>query len=63
VLFGLRERRRLGTTVRADAAANLLSEIGGSSESRRPAMMIPNLLLTLVLLYCLIKGLLRKRTV
>jgi CitMHS family citrate-Mg2+:H+ or citrate-Ca2+:H+ symporter len=58
VLFGLRERRRLGSAVRFDAATNLLSEIGGSSESRRPAMMIPNLLLTLVLLYCLIKGVL-----
>lgn len=53
--FGLRERRRLGQLTMPQGSAELLSEIGGSPDTRRPAMMVPNLLLTVALLYCLIK--------
>lgn len=41
-----------------DVENAVLADIDGSSDIRRPAMMIPNLLLTLALLYALIKGIL-----
>ncbi|MDM0110199.1 citrate:proton symporter [Variovorax sp. J22R24] len=56
--LGMRERRRIGALTMPDMENAVLADIDGSSDIRRPAMMIPNLLLTLALLYALIKGIL-----
>lgn len=57
-LFGLRERRRLGVLQAPDQLQSILALVDGTPESRRPRLMIPNLLLTGVLLVALVKGLL-----
>lgn len=56
--FGVRERRRLGVLTCPEEVSGMLALVEGRPEHRRPAMMIPNLLLTAGLLFCLIKGVL-----
>jgi len=56
--LGVRERRRLGVLRCPIEVQSILALVEGTPESRRPKMMIPNLLLTGVLLFALIKGLL-----
>lgn len=58
VVFGLRERRRLGVLSCPAEIESGMTLAEGTSGTRRPAMMLPNLLLTAVLLYCLIQGVL-----
>ncbi|UBB19061.1 citrate:proton symporter [Comamonas odontotermitis] len=57
-IFGLRERRRLGVLSCPTEVSNIMAVAQVPSETRRPTLMAPNLLLTGVLLYCLIKGVL-----
>jgi len=56
--LGLRERRRLGVLTSPDDLKSILALVDGTPQSRRPKLMLVNLLLTLVLLFALIKGLL-----
>lgn len=57
-LFGLRERRRLGVLTCPQEVSGIMALLDDAPAARRPAMMVPNLLLTAVLLYCLVQGVL-----
>lgn len=57
-LFGLRERRRLGVLRCPQEVASPAHAADESPPWRRPRMMLPNLLLTIALLFCLVKGVL-----
>ncbi|MEJ5128297.1 citrate:proton symporter [Comamonas sp. MYb21] len=57
-LFGLRERRRLGVLSDPQELPNPGNEAGEQPQWRRPRMMLPNLLLTIALMFCLVKGVL-----
>jgi len=56
--FGVKERRRLGTLAMPSSDHSRELPVDGSVDTRRPFMLIPNLLLTALLLIALIKGLL-----
>jgi CitMHS family citrate-Mg2+:H+ or citrate-Ca2+:H+ symporter len=55
-LFGVRERRRLGVLRCPQEVQSLATEAGELPQWRRPRMMLPNLLLTIALLFCLVAG-------
>ncbi|QEI08534.1 citrate transporter [Pigmentiphaga aceris] len=57
-MFGVRERRRLGVLTCPDEVQRIVALADESPATRRPAMMIPNLLLTIALLYCLVQSVL-----
>jgi CitMHS family citrate-Mg2+:H+ or citrate-Ca2+:H+ symporter len=56
--FGLRERRRLGVLHAPDELQSMLKLVDGSSAARRPKLMLVNLVLTALLVFGLIKGVL-----
>ncbi|BEP58813.1 MULTISPECIES: CitMHS family transporter [unclassified Variovorax] len=56
--FGVKERRRLGALAMLSLDHSREPPVDGSVDTRRPFMLIPNLLLTALLLIALIKGLL-----